>query len=199
MKIAAIALASALAAAFAQPAFAQDGSFNDRDQAGPAQFGPGSQNQFRGGMNRDRDGFGGRENWRRDDDNRRAENNEDGRGGWRRDEGMHGHMGLMMGQRMRDRFGEDRGASFSFGNGRARMSVHCPANESVETCVRAASQLLDKITSLRSNTASTPGSSSTGSGASESSPAIRPGGSGSSGSSGSGSSGSSVDQDQDEQ
>lgn len=191
MKIAAIALASALAAiAISAPSFAQSGSFNDRDQAGPMQYGPGGQNQFRGGVNRDRDGFGMRDNWRRDDNSRTADN-DDWRGGWRRDDGMRGHMG-MMGPRMHGRFAQE-GASFSFGNGRARMAVHCPANESVETCVRAASQLLDKITSLRSGTsAATPGSSSTGSGATDNSPAVRPGsGTGSSGSSSGASSGGS--------
>ena len=180
MKIAAIALASALAA-FAQPAFAQSGGFNERDQGGQTQYGSGAQNQFRG-FDRDRDSSG-RDNWRRDDGGRGAGND-----GWRHDEGMHGPMG-MMGPRMRERFGEERGASFSFGNGRARMAVHCPANEPVQACVRAASQLLDKITSLRSSTAAAPDSSNTGSGVSETGPALRPGagnGSGGSASSGSG-------------
>ena len=149
MKIAAIALASALISVASAPtSFAQSGNFNDRDQSGPAQYGPGAQDQFRGGMNRGQDTFGQRDNWRRDGNWRDADN-EGERGGWHRDGMMEGRMGRM-GPHMRDRFAEDRGASFRFGNGRARMSVHCPANESVETCVRAASQLLDKITSLRS-------------------------------------------------
>jgi hypothetical protein len=45
MKIAAIALASALVSvASAQASFAQNGNFNDRDQSRPAQYGPGAQN-----------------------------------------------------------------------------------------------------------------------------------------------------------
>lgn len=186
MKLAGIALASVLVtAAFVQPGFAQSGNSNDRDQGAQTQYGPGSQNQFRGGMNRDQDTVGQRGNWRRDDDERSAEN-DDWRGGWRRDgEGMHGHMGMTMGPRLHDRFADERGASFSFGNGGARMSVHCPAKEPVETCVRAASQLLDKIGSLRAgNPAATPGGGSTGSRVDDSGSTGTP--SGSSGSGGSG-------------
>jgi hypothetical protein len=184
MKIAAIALASALVSvASAQASFAQNGNFNDRDQSRPAQYGPGAQNQFRGGMDRGQDTFGQRDNWRQDR-NWRGADNEGWRGGWHHDamamEGRGGPMG-----RMRDRFADERGASFSFGNGRARMSVHCPANEPVETCVRAASQLLDKITTLRgSNSAEAASGSNTGSGLGDSGRAGSPsnGGSGSSGS-----------------
>jgi hypothetical protein len=192
MRIAAIALASALVSvAFAQPGFAQSGSMNDRDQNGPSQYGPGPHNQFRGGMDRDQDTFGQRDNWRRDGNWRSAERN-DWRDDWRRDgASMHGPMGMMMGPRMRERAAEERGASFSFGNGRARMSVHCPTNEPVETCVRAASQLLDKITSLRSGTsASTPSGANTGSGIGDS------GRSGSSSGSNSSSGSGSVQQDE---
>jgi hypothetical protein len=188
MKIAAIALASALVGvAFAQPSFAQGGNFTDRDQSAPMQSGPGAQNQFRGGMNRGQDTFGQRDNWRQD---RNWRDNDDWRGGG---EGMHGHMGMMMGPHMHGGFADERGASFSFGNGRARMSVHCPANEPVETCVRAASQLLDKITSLRSgNSAGAANGGNTGSGLGDSGRTSSPS-SGSSGSSGSGS----AQQDQD--
>ena len=93
-----------------------------------------------------------------------------------------------MGARMRDGFAEERGASFRFGNGRARMSVHCPANESVETCVRAASQLLDKIISLRSgNKAAAASGGNTGSGIDDSGQIDRSPSNGGSGSSGTGS------------
>jgi hypothetical protein len=166
MKIAAIALASALVSvASAQASFAQNGNFNDRDQSRPAQYGPGAQNQFRGGMDRGQDTFGQRDNWRQDR-NWRGADNEGWRGGWHHDamamEGRGGPMG-----RMRDRFADERGASFSFGNGRAR------------------SQLLDKITTLRgSNSAEAASGSNTGSGLGDSGRAGSPsnGGSGSSGS-----------------
>jgi len=103
-------------------------------------------------------------------------------------------MGMMMGPHMHGGFADEGGASFSFGNGRARMSVHCPANEPVETCVRAASQLLDKITSLRSgSSAGAANGGNTGSGLGDSGRTSSPSNGSSSGSSGSGS----VQQDQD--
>jgi hypothetical protein len=154
MKIAAIALASALASmALAQPSFAQQtGNQDDQNQYGRMQYGPGMQDRYHGSQNRSDDTYGQGE-WRQNQNWRNAENE-----GWRRDrEGMRGHMGMMgMMGRMHERFG-DRGASFSFGNGNARMSVHCPSNESVETCVRAATQLLDKIGSLKSGTSGSTG------------------------------------------
>lgn len=170
MKIAAIALASALASfSCAQPSLAQSGN-QDRDQTGQMQYGPGPHNQFRGGMGRDQETYGQGQNWRQHDDWRQSDNDN-----WRPDgarmEGRMGHMGMGgMGSHMHSRFAEEQGASFSFGNGRARMSVHCPASEPVETCVRAASQLLDKITSLRSGSAGTTNGAGTGnSGASDNS------------------------------
>jgi hypothetical protein len=64
--------------------------------------------------------------------------------------GMGPHMGMGdMSPHMRDRFADERRADFSFRNGPALIWVHCPGNELVENCVRAASQLLDKIGSLR--------------------------------------------------
>jgi hypothetical protein len=156
MKIAAIALASALASlAFAQPSWAQQ---TDQDKLGQMQYGPGH-DQFRGDMRRDRDTYGQEENWHRDGDWR---GDNEGRRGWHHDEDrMEGRMGMGgMNPHMRGRFAQEQGATFVFGNGRARMAVHCPANESVETCVRAASQLLDKIGSLRGGAG--PGSQSGG-------------------------------------
>jgi hypothetical protein len=160
MKIAAIALASALASlAFAQPSWAQQ---NDHDQIGQMQYGPGH-DQFRDGMRRDRDTYGQGENWHHDGDWRGGDNH--GQRGWHHDEDrMEGRMGMGgMNPHVRGRFAQEQGATFVFGNGRARMAVHCPANESVETCVRAASQLLDKIGSLRSGADTGPSGGNTGS------------------------------------
>jgi hypothetical protein len=154
MKILAIALASTLASVgLGQPAFAQQsGNQNEQDQMmGQMRYGPGMQDRFHGGPNRNDDTYGPGGNWRQNQNWRNAENE-----GWRRrGGGMQGHMGMMMGPHMPEL--AERGASFSFGNANARMSVHCPANESVETCVRAATQLLDKIGSLKSNTGTTSG------------------------------------------
>ena len=174
MKIAAIALASALASlAFAQPSWAQQ---TDQDKIGQMQYGPG-QDQFRGGMRRDRDTYGQGENWHRDGDRRGAENDGD-RGGWRHDgDRMDGRMGRGMGgmnPHMHGRFAQEQGATFVFGNGRARMAVHCPPNEPVETCVRAASQLLDKIGSLRGGAGTGPGGGNTGSGSDDSGRSAQP-------------------------
>jgi len=172
MKIAAIAFASALASlAFAQPSWAQQ---TDQDKIGRMQYGPG-QDQFRGDMRRDRDTYGQGENFHRDGDWRGG--NDEGRG-WRHDGdrmegrmgmgGMNPHMGMGdMREHMRGRF--ERGADFSFRNGPARMWVHCPGNEPVETCVRAASQLLDKIGSLRGANGSGTNGSAVGNGSNDNS------------------------------
>jgi hypothetical protein len=45
--------------------------------------------------------------------------------------------------------GRNQGASFAFGNGNARMRIRCPANEPLQNCINAATQLLDKISSLK--------------------------------------------------
>jgi hypothetical protein len=158
MRIAAIALASALASlAFAQPSWAQQ---TDHDQIGQMQYGPGH-DEFRDGMRRDRDTYGQGENWHRD----WRDGDNDGRRGWHHDEDrMEGRIGMGgMNPHMRGRFAQEQGATFVFGNGRARMAVHCPANESVETCVRAASLLLDKIGSLRAGAGQSGGNTGSGS------------------------------------
>jgi len=170
MKIAAIALASALASlGLAQPSSAQQ---TDQDKIGQMQYGPGH-DQFRDGMRRDRDTYGQGENWHRDGDWR---GDNDGRRGWHHDEDrMDGRMGMGgMNPHMRGRFAQEQGATFVFGNGRARMAVHCPANESVETCVRAASQLLDKIGNLRGGVGTPPSGGNTGSGSDDSSRSAHP-------------------------
>ena len=48
---------------------------------------------------------------------------------------------------------ESEGARFNFSNGDRRMRVRCPSNESVQACVQAAGQLLDKIGTLRDRNA----------------------------------------------
>lgn len=49
------------------------------------------------------------------------------------------------------------GAHFRFSQGDARIDIRCPQNKSLQNCVQAAGQLLDKIHPI--STAPTPGSS----------------------------------------
>lgn len=173
MKIAAIALASALAAiaGSAQPGLAQTANQNpDQSQYGQDQNRTeldqtgsrmsGSQSNMNGSMNdededdensyttgqnadnpqRNQDG----QNWS-GEGNRNSDSN---RGGSDRGR-MEGRMSQRWHRHMM--MGRNEGASFTFGNGNARMRIRCPANESLQNCVNAATQLLDKISSLKSN------------------------------------------------
>ncbi len=45
----------------------------------------------------------------------------------------------------------DAGARFRFSRGDAHVDIKCPQNESLQSCVQAAGQLLDKLHSLRSS------------------------------------------------
>lgn len=67
----------------------------------------------------------------------------------RRHHDMGGHMG-MMGMMMRP-----RGAHFRFRRGDARIDIQCPARESLQNCVEAAGELIDKVSRLGPH-ASTP-------------------------------------------
>jgi hypothetical protein len=143
MKFAAIALASALAAAaFALPSFAQQ---NQSDQPNQNQYGQGGQNQFQNG----------REDWRQ---GRNERDDDDSGGGWRRMHrfGMGGGMqGMMDRMERHHRFAnENEGAHFRLRRGQAMIDVKCPENESMQACVNAATQLLDKVAGMRNgNTA----------------------------------------------
>jgi|SwirhisoilCB2_FD_contig_61_6409301_length_659_multi_6_in_0_out_0_1 hypothetical protein len=152
MKIAAIALASALAAiaGSVQPGFAQSSNQNsDQTQYGQDQ----SRTQFDqtgSHMNESHPSMSGSMNDEEEDDensyttgqssdNPQANTNRPDSSGWRNRMGPHGHRHM----------GRNQGASFSFRNGDARMRIRCPANEPLQTCVSAATQLLDKIGSLK--------------------------------------------------
>jgi hypothetical protein len=142
MKIAAIALASAFAAAaaFAQPAFAQQ-NFDQglSNQFNQQQGGQGMQNQtpnWRGGGNFRNETQGQNENW----------------GGGMRQGGPHMRFGRFV----------ERGAFFAFRRGDARMLIRCPATQPLQACVNAAGQLLDKVANLRGGSGGTTGSGSPG-------------------------------------
>jgi hypothetical protein len=66
------------------------------------------------------------------------------------DMGGDDHMG-MMGMMMRP-----RGAHFRFRRGDARIDIQCPARESLQSCVEAATELIDRVSRLGSHP-STPG------------------------------------------
>ena len=84
------------------------------------------------------DGDGYRMHYRRDNDER-SEDRQDyghmdrGRDRWR-------DMGPMMRR--------GGGARFQFSRGDAHIDIRCPQNESLQNCVQAASQLIDKVHSL---------------------------------------------------
>jgi hypothetical protein len=182
MKIAALALASALAAVAgsAQPSLAQGTNQNsdqsrygqDQNRTQFDQTGSrmnGGQSNPNGSMNEENDedsytsgqNMNGPEgdrngpNWNGHWRNRNAENDANepnwgnNRPGW-------GHPGRRMEGRMGPPWrrhmmmGRNEGANFSFRNGNARMRIHCPPNEPLQACVNAATQLLDKIGSLKS-------------------------------------------------
>jgi hypothetical protein len=66
----------------------------------------------------------------------------------------------MMGMMMRP-----RGAHFRFRRGDARIDIQCPARESLQSCVEAASELIDRVSRLGPRT-STPGATDGSRGAS---------------------------------
>lgn len=88
-----------------------------------------------------------------DDDDRDGDRDSGSR--WRRhhhEMGGGGHMG-MMGMMMRP-----RGAHFRFRRGDARIDIQCPARESLQSCVEAASELIDRVSRLGPHgSAPTPG------------------------------------------
>jgi len=155
MRIAAIAFASIFAAAlgFAQPGFAQQNQ-NQSNQNGDTQSGPGMQGQGPRGPN------GPGPNWRSNENWRNAQGDQDDeywRPGWRRGPrwGMEDRMGPMwrMHRRMERMEEANAAAHFRFRRGQAAIDVKCPEGESLQACVNAAGQLLDKIANLRSSNA----------------------------------------------
>ena len=197
MKIAALALASALAAVVgsAQPSFAQYMGQNDQNESyqnqdnsqgqndedrydqsgmnsqtqnedthdessttGQNSYGDHQSGQFQGS---DDDNTNNR-NWRnnRMGSNGLRQNNNSG--AWSHHGRMEGRMGEMWRHRMMMGMMRSQAARFSFSNGEARMNVQCPSNDSLQDCVQAAGQLLDKISNLRkSSTSSSTSSGST--------------------------------------
>jgi hypothetical protein len=152
MKIAAIALASALAAiaGSTQPGFAQttiqksdqsqygqDQNRTEFDQTGSRMNE--SQPNMNGSMNDEEEDNENSYTTGQNTDNPQGSQGGSSSSGWRNRMGPHGHRHM----------GRNEGASFSFRNGPARMAVRCPPNEPLQTCVNAATQLLDKIGSLK--------------------------------------------------
>jgi hypothetical protein len=208
MKIAALALASALTAAVgsAQPSFAQNIGQNDQNQYNKDQYNGQDQNDLdqyeRSDMNGQNQGEDMNEESSTTGQNMSGNNNSNGNNqygqfqnpndnnnsnnnNWRKNRmgsngpnwqnehhhwRMEGRMSPMWHQRMMGMMAR-QGARFSLSNGAARMNVQCPPNEPTQACVQAAGQLLDKISSLRSNA----GASSTSSGSTGSSNATIPG------------------------
>jgi Tfp pilus assembly protein FimT len=131
MKVAVIALA-ATAVVFAQPSFAQN---VDRDQSN-------STDSWQGGpRNSDRDAWRGqnpdeRQDWRR---MHRRGMGEDGDGRWWR---MH--------ERMVN--ANEGAAHFRFRRGSAVVDVRCSQGDSLQACVNAAGQLIDKVAKLHDDT-----------------------------------------------
>jgi hypothetical protein len=72
---------------------------------------------------------------------------------WSMRDDMQGRMGRMM--RMHERMANaDEGAAhFRFRRGQAAVDIQCPQGESLQACVNAAGQLLDKIANLRDGNA----------------------------------------------
>jgi hypothetical protein len=134
MRIAAIALGSALLAiGLVQPTLAQQ----DQNRSGP-----GNEDQFQSGREE-----GGQSTGRGDYDDWAS-----------RRERMHAwHMRGDMGAMWRHRFArETGGAHFRLRRGQALLDVRCPENDSLQSCVNAISQLLDKVRTMPAPSSSSP-------------------------------------------
>jgi hypothetical protein len=132
MKIASLALATALAAMVgsAQPTLAQPydksgGSDEKQSQDAPRMHQRMHQQQQDQSSDHDRD-------WQ----------SRPGRHHRSRAEG--GPMGQMHGWGRRG-MGRCGGVQFHFARGNERIDIQCPADQNMESCVRAASQLIDKV------------------------------------------------------
>jgi hypothetical protein len=187
MKIAAIALASAFAAALglAQSASAQQNygepnsgpqqGFNNDHSNQPGQGPMGNQNsgsmmpnphpQWNGNWSNGQQAQN--QNWSQgQNQNWRQGRNQNSGQGWHPMHrwGMEGHMGPMWHRHAM----MNRGTSFAFGNAKARIFVHCNQSESLQDCTNAANDLLDQIASSRSNAGNNSSGSTNGSGSSSS-------------------------------
>jgi hypothetical protein len=129
MKIVGIALGSTLfAIGLAQPTLAQqDQNRNESSTQDQSQSGP------EGNAQSDR---------RTDDD-----------GAFRSGRMRSWHMNPMW----HHRFSDERGAHFRLRQGQMLIDVQCPANDSLQSCVNAVSQLLDKARTMPGSTNSSPG------------------------------------------
>jgi hypothetical protein len=148
MKIVAIAFASAALVALAQPGFAQQRMDQDRadrmDRSMHNQFQNDDEQSSTSGQGNN---WSERDDWR--DRNARGDRDSERmpRGSMRGD--MQGRMDGRMGQMMRMHDANDGAAHFRIRRGQAAIDVQCPKAESLQACVNAAGQLLDKIATLR--------------------------------------------------
>ena len=151
MKIAAFALAStfALVVGSAQPVLAQT---QDQTGAGARPYAQDRSDMDNGsattGANTDEQNG----NWRDDDSERE---------GVRRDRQWNERrmgMGPMMLRRHRMMMNAMGGAHFHVARGKARIDISCPAQANLQSCVHAATELLDKIAELRHGGGNTTGS-----------------------------------------
>jgi hypothetical protein len=157
MKIVAIALVSAALIAFAGPSFAQQNMNRDQsDHMDRSQYGSGMHRQFQN--DEEQSGTSGQANNGSDRDNWRDRNSSDNRDWgrihrWGMRGNMEGRMGSMMRMHERMANANEGAAHFRFRRGQAAIDVQCPEAESLQTCVNAAGQLLDKIGALRDRNA----------------------------------------------
>jgi hypothetical protein len=149
MKIAVLALASAAVVAFAYPALAQQNMNRDQsNQIDRLQHGSGMQGQIdnddeESGASGQGNNWADRADWRAEQNGR-----GDHDGGHMHHWGMRGNMqgGMTPPWRMHERMAHENGAAhFRFRRGPAMVDVQCPENASLQACVNATSQLLDKI------------------------------------------------------
>ncbi len=123
MRIAAIALGAVLLAiGSAQPSLAQQD-----------QFRPGNEDHFQSGQ---------------DDSAQRSARGDSDDWASRRQRMHAWHMRGEMGQMWRQRFAHEGGAHFRLRRGQAFLDVKCPENDSLQSCVNAISQLLDKVRTM---------------------------------------------------
>jgi Ni/Co efflux regulator RcnB len=149
MKIAILAFASATAIACASPALAQQNMNRDQSNQTESQYGSGMHRQF---QNDDESRTSGQGNNWSDRDDWRDRNWSDNRDWGRMHRWVQGRMGPMW--RMHERMANaNEAAHFRFRRGQAAIDVKCPEGESLQTCVNAAGQLLDKIANLRDRNA----------------------------------------------
>lgn len=155
MRIVPLTVATALAAIIGSvPAsFAQPYDQNNRGDDNQSQYqsdmtGPGYQAQNEDGWHRGR-----------------AEDRDQDRD---RDWGQRSHhrwgpgMGFMGPMSRSARGPMTQGARFHFARGNARIDIQCPPQNDMQSCVQAAGQLLDKLSSMQNSTLAKPDGGSSG-------------------------------------